>query len=274
MKRENTYQGLISVIISTYNWHQALHLSLSSLQNQSDKNFEVIIVDDGSGNDTKNMIEEFRKQANFPLKHLWQEDCGFRVARARNLGIQAAEGEYIVLIDGDCVTQTGFIANHRKLAKSGCFVPGHRVLLFERYTHQVLECGIELWKKSVFYWLYQRIKRNCNRWFPKLHLTLWYRQGKANKWQGAKTCNVGFWKKDLITIKGFDEEFEGWGSEDSDIMVRIMNSGITRKSGKFATEIFHLWHPKADRTLRDRNFDLFQQTLKEKRIEPAESIFK
>ena len=93
MKNNSPDLSLISVIIATYNWPEALHLVLCALNNQTDSNFEVIIVDDGSTEDTKAMIELFKAQANFPITHLWQEDIGFRAARARNLGIQGEKTE-------------------------------------------------------------------------------------------------------------------------------------------------------------------------------------
>lgn len=267
----NTCQGLISVVISTYNWPDALKLVLTALNNQADRNFEVIIVDDGSTSATKEMIEQFKTIAGFPLKHLWQEDKGFRAARARNLGIKHASGDYIVFLDGDCVPNIHFVENHRKIAETNYFVVGHRIILSESYTQKVLQHQLTLWKKSSFEWMINALCKNSNKLLPKLYVPFLNRYKKPNKWQGAKTCNLAFWKSDLLAVKGFDESFEGWGFEDSDLVIRILNHGKKRKSGKFATEVFHLWHKEADRANESKNFDYLQQLLQTKRIHPANS---
>ena len=168
--QSNIYQGLISVVVYTYNWSEALRLVLISLNNQTDNNFEVIIVDDGSTNETKEMINAFKTQAKFPLQHLWQEDNGFRAARARNLGIKHSAGDYVVFLDGDCVPNTRFVEHHRKLAEKNYFVAGHRIILSQGYTQQALKCQTPIWTKSSLYWLVNATRKNSNKLFPKLYL--------------------------------------------------------------------------------------------------------
>ncbi|GGG00814.1 MULTISPECIES: glycosyltransferase family 2 protein [Cysteiniphilum] len=269
----NTYQGLISVIVSTYNWPEALKLVLTALNNQTDSNFEVIIVDDGSTSATKEMIEQFKAVARFPLKHLWQEDKGFRAARARNLGIKNTSGDYIIFLDGDCVPNMHFVENHRKIAETNYFIVGHRIILSESYTQKVLQQQLPLWKKNAFEWIFNALCNNSNKLLPKLYIPFLNRYKKPNKWQGAKTCNLAFWKNDLLAIKGFDESFEGWGFEDSDLVIRILNHGKRRKSGKFATEVFHLWHKEADRSNEIDNMSLLSNLIHSKRITPTKSTF-
>ena len=88
---------------------------------------------------------------------------------------------------------------------------------------------------------------------PTLYLRKIKRYQKQRRWQGAKTCNLATWKKDLLAIHGFDERIQGWGYEDSDLVIRLMNHGISRKSGKCATEVFHLWHPEENRDNAEKN---------------------
>ena len=109
----------ISLIITTYNWPQALDLVLRSLEKQQDENFEVIIADDGSKADTAKLVEAFANRVVFPVKHYWHKDDGFRVAAARNGAVALADGEYLVFIDGDCCLLPCFVAWHRKLAEEG-----------------------------------------------------------------------------------------------------------------------------------------------------------
>jgi glycosyltransferase involved in cell wall biosynthesis len=272
MTTNSVYNGLISVIVSTYNWPKALKLVLRSLQAQSDQNFEVIIVDDGSTGETAELIKGFSKQANFPLKHLWQEDKGFRAARARNLGIRAATGDYIIFLDGDCITQKSFVSKHRRLAEPNFFIAGHRVILNQKFTQEVIQKNIKIWNYASWKWILNRIQGYSNKWAPKPTLKGINRYRKLHKWQGAKTCNLAFWKQDLLNIKGFDESFEGWGFEDSDLVIRILNNGIKRKSGKFATEVFHLWHKTASRSNEVSNLKMLEEALKSNKIEPLKGL--
>lgn len=271
--KNSVYQGLISVIVSTYNWPEALKLVLLSLNNQTDNSFEIIVVDDGSTFETKEMLDQFKLNANFSLKHVWQEDKGFRVARARNAGIKNASGEYVIFFDGDCVLNPFFIEHHRKLAEKNCFVVGHRVILSKRYTQNILKQEIAIWVKNSFYWLIQALKGNVNKFFPKLYIPFLNRHKQPNNWKGAQTCNLAFWRNDLLGVKGFDESFEGWGFEDSDLVIRIINNGKKRKSGKFATEVFHLWHKVAIRSNKEKNNVLLSQLLISERTTSIKSIF-
>ena len=124
----------ISILLATYNWPQALGLVLESLNAQTDKDFEVVIADDGSKAETTELITAFTQVANFPIKHLWQEDLGFRKSAILNQAITHARGDYLVFLDGDCITQPDFVARHRALAQSGFLVTGSRILLGRRLT--------------------------------------------------------------------------------------------------------------------------------------------
>ena len=114
----------ISVVITTYNRPDALEAVVEACFAQDDKNFEIIIADDGSTANTKACIDRLRARAPVPLQHVWQPDDGFRAAMARNRGTLAAAGDYIVFLDGDCIPQRDFIARHRRLAARGYMVQG------------------------------------------------------------------------------------------------------------------------------------------------------
>ena len=120
---------LISLVVTTYNRPDALNAVLAACFDQDAGNYEVIIADDGSTANTRELIESLQKTAPVPLKHVWQEDLGFRAAMARNRGTLAAAGEYIVFLDGDCIPQRNFVARHRQLARKGYLVSGSRVLM-------------------------------------------------------------------------------------------------------------------------------------------------
>lgn len=255
----------ISVIVSTYNTPIFLTAVLTTLTKQTDSNFEVLIADDGSTEETAVVVKKF--QGIFPqtLKHIWQLDQGFRAAQIRNKAIAQATGDYIIFIDGDCLLRKDFIAQHRALAKLNWFVAGNRILITQAFTTQLLAQPTAIptlnLTRSFFWWLQKKI----NRW-----VTLWQlplgplRTVFAKKWHGVKTCNLAVWRKDLYTINGFDECYVGWGYEDSDLVIRLMHAGILHKSGRFATTIFHLWHPSNDRGQEKMNLARLKNCMKEK----------
>jgi glycosyltransferase involved in cell wall biosynthesis len=240
---------LISVIVTTYNREDALDAVLRGLARQSDKTFEVVIADDGSGPATAALVEGWKSRLDRPLAHVWHEDCGFRAAEIRNRAVLACQGEYCVFLDGDCIPRLDFVAAHRRLAEPGWFVTGNRVLLLPGLTAKVLQERLEpeLWGLGP--WIEQRWRGGINRLPPVLRLPLGtFRRLRAHAWRGARSCNIGIWRSDLKRVDGFDAAFSGWGREDSDLFVRLLHAGVRRKDGVFATSVLHLWHPEADRS--------------------------
>lgn len=251
----------ISIIITTYNWPQALALVLQGLAAQTQKIFEVVIADDGSTADTRSLLDKLRPQLSFPLHHVWQEDCGFRAAKARNQAIAKSTGDYLIFMDGDCIPPTDFVARHSDLAETHCFVTGNRVLLNEKFTLQVIEQQLPLWAWSRSRWLQHYCFGHINRLLPLLRLPDNSLRNHTQKWQGAKTCNLGLWRRDMLAANGFDESFQGWGHEDADLVVRLLRSGIKRKDGRFAVPVLHLWHPEQDRSQEPLNQERLQTSL-------------
>jgi len=239
---------LISVIVTTFNREDALEAVLSALSRQSDQTFEVVIADDGSPSMTAAMVERWRSRLAVPLTHVWQMNCGFRAAEIRNRAILACRGEYCVFLDGDCVAPPDFIATHRKLAQRGWFVTGNRVLLSPTLTAAVLEEHLQPEAWSVRAWIGQRLRGEVNRLAALLRLPFGpLRRLRSRQWRGARSCNLGIWRSDLERIDGFDASYTGWGREDSDLLIRLLRSGLRRKDGRFATGVIHLWHPHVDR---------------------------
>jgi glycosyltransferase involved in cell wall biosynthesis len=235
---------MISILLATYNWPQALKLCLESLRTQTDADFEIIIADDGSTAETKNLIEAF--QAKFPVKitHLWQDDLGFRKTRILNQAIEAACGDYLIFLDGDCIVQPDFVAEHRKLSQVGHIITGSRVLLNEILTKQLLSWKHWDYERFVSGLLNLRLSGSINKYWPlkiKLGDDSW-RNYKKFVWRRIKGCNMACWKADALAIGGFDETMTGWGHEDADFVFRLQNMGLIRKSGSWSTEVLHLHH--------------------------------
>ncbi|GAB3430829.1 glycosyltransferase family 2 protein [Massilia solisilvae] len=239
---------IISLVITTYDRPDALEAVLEGCFAQDDKNFEIIIADDGSTANTRECIDRLRARSPVPLLHVWQPDEGFRAAMVRNRGTLAATGQYIVFLDGDCIPQRDFIARHRALAEPGFMVSGSRILLSKELTAQVLRDHISLPTLGLGAKLRYRFAGHLNKVLQLL--VRWpdvLRVRRRFTWRRIKSCNLGVWRADLERVNGFDESFQGWGHEDADLVVRLFHAGVKRKDGAFATEVFHLWHPEAQR---------------------------
>lgn len=239
---------LISVIVTTYNRPDALEAVLRGLGRQTDTGFDVVIADDGSGPDTARIIERVANATGLAVTHSWQPDQGFRAAESRNRAILRSRGAYCVFLDGDCIPRRDFIARHRTLSEPGWFVTGNRLLLSPSLTERILHHNIDADRWGVTALLRERLAGGINRLAPALHMPLGpLRRLNDSDWEGARSCNLAVWRRDLDRVDGFDATFNGWGLEDSDIVVRLIHAGIRRKDGRFATGVLHLWHPESDR---------------------------
>ena len=256
---------LISVIVTTYNWPEALEACINSLLAQEDKSFEVIIADDGSTIQTRDLIEKFTQQNSIPVKHAYHDDLGFRAGTIRNKAALLSTGSYLIFIDGDCTVFPNFIKRHRQFSEQGYFVPGNRILLSAPFTATVLKQKIPLHNQTVFFFIQHWITAKINRITPLIYNPFSFlRYRKPNRWEKAMTCNLAMYKDDFINVNGFDEAFEGWGYEDSDLVIRLIHNGIKRKEGRFGIPVLHLWHQQNDQSKHDENFERLMQRLKDK----------
>lgn len=260
-------QGLISVIVSTYNWPKALDLVLQSLALQKDVNFEVIVADDGSTTDTRELIQRHQKTFPHPLIQSWQEDKGFRLARSRNKAVTMARGDYLIFMDGDCLVRQDFVAQHRRLAQNHCVVAGQRILLSQDFTQALFQQPQLDWMNHLATIIKLSQQRKLNRFSPALSLPLdFLRLKRPTRWQLLRGCNWSLFKSDYLAVGGQDEIFEGWGYEDSDMAIRLTNNGCSVKWGGFTSPCFHLWHKEFDRTLEGQNRDRLNHMLRSKKI--------
>ncbi len=263
----------VAVIVTTYNRPDALAAVLAAYQTQSDRDFEMIVADDGSTAETAAVVEEARKRG-FWIRHVWHDDLGFRAAAIRNRAVARTDADYIIFSDGDCIPLPGFVARHRRLAEKGWFVSGNRMLLSKGFTQRVLRESLpaHAWPKSR--WFGARLRGEINRWLPLVVLPpdMAFRKWTANRWEGVMTCNLSAWRSDLLAVDGLDETYSGWGLEDSDLAIRLLHAGIRHKSARFASPVLHLWHGENDRGSLAENQRRLDDVLKSGRIRPVRGL--
>ena len=231
----------VSLIISTYNWPRALYLCLDSVMQQSVLPDEILVADDGSGMDTRDVVRHFEQISPVPVRHIWHEDRGFRVAAIRNKAIAASRSDYLIQIDGDLILQRNFIQDHLAFARRGCYVAGSRGMLTQRLTQQVLNgeiTSLSPLTRGVF----------CSNNVMRIPImSAFYRMLSPE--YNPRSCNMALWREDALRVNGYDEAFEGWGFEDTEFGLRLKNSGVRQLRIKFRAVAFHLFHEKL---LRER----------------------
>ncbi|WP_347372841.1 glycosyltransferase family 2 protein [Aequorivita sp. Q41] len=246
-----------SLLISTYNWPKALELVLLSVHNQSEQPDEILIADDGSSEDTKRLIEDFQKKLIAPIHHFWHEDKGFRKAIILNKAIAEAKGDYIIQADGDCIMHKDFVRDHKALAQKNVYLFGSRVNIQEKFLPKLFDS-----QKIKFGFFDEGIKkRTRNLRIPILSGLYKTKNEISDKMRG---CNVSFWKKDVVAVNGYNEAFEGWGREDSELIIRMMNNGVLGRRLRYRGIVYHIWHRVKDQSRFEINDNLQSKAVAEK----------
>ncbi|NLR58411.1 glycosyltransferase [Chitinophaga polysaccharea] len=245
----------VALLITTYNWPEALKLVLDSVLVQTVFPDEIIIADDGSGAPTKAVVDAFRKKTNIPVKHFWHPDEGFRKTLILNQAITGTSSNYIIQIDGDIVLHELFIQDHISEAERGYYIRGSRVLLQERITRRCIRNG----SFEPVYTLSSDVRNKFNSLrIPFLSYLLIRRTSRSRNWIG---CNCAFWKEDFMKVNGYNNELSGWGHEDIELAARFINSGLRQKRVKLKAVCYHLYHPYNDRGQETINYRVYLDTL-------------
>lgn len=269
MQKENLTKT--AIVISTYNRPDALRIVLESLLCQTVMPDEIIIADDGSTDETRDLIQSYMKKIPGCIKHIWHEDKGFRLAAIRNRAMAQANSEYIIQIDGDIMLHPKFIADHLSMAQKGCYMAGSRVMLSNKLTTEILNSA----KNQALYVITPGLNNRLNAIrIPMLMHLLAHPQVSCKSYKKIKGCHMAFWKEDFISINGYNEDFEGWGSEDVEIELRFINAGLKRCNLKFGALQYHLYHPEHSKDQEQKNEKICTETRDSKNIRCRNGVSK
>ena len=249
----------ISLIVTTFDWKEALELTFQSVARQARLPDEVIIADDGSRADTGELVRAWAGRLPVPVRHIWQEDKGFRLARSRNYAIAASHGDYVIIIDGDMVLHKQFIQDHARAARRGYFVQGVRLLTEPAAAERMLRDGV---LDFGFFDSGIRRRRHTVRNLPLSWLLY---QWVHTSQKAIRGSNQAYWRDDLLRVNGFDERMVGWGREDNEIAARCYHSGIRRRNVKFAALAIHIHHSMRHPPGVNPNDAILQATIRERR---------
>ncbi|MGZ8378410.1 MAG: glycosyltransferase family 2 protein [Gemmatirosa sp.] len=247
-----------SLLVSTYNWPEALELVLRSALAQRTPPGEVLVADDGSRDDTGALVRALVPTfaaAGIPLVHVWHPDEGFRLSAIRNRALARATGEYVLMVDGDCVLDPGFVRSHVAFARPGTFVQGSRVLVDQARSARALAA------REPRFGAFDRGLRN-RHYALALPLLSRLVPPNADPLRGTRGCNMAYWRADAVRVNGFNERFVGWGREDSEFTARMLAAGLVRRPLKFGGIVFHLWHDERPRAALDGNHELYEAIVR------------
>lgn len=248
-----------ALLISTYNWKEALNLIFMSILGQTKMPDEILIADDGSKEDTKQLILKFSESIKVPVKHLWQDDLGFRKSKILNIAVASSTADYIIQVDGDCILHKNFIQDHINHASKNTYLYGSRVNILPNYVNDVFDL-----KKISFNYFSKEIKNKSRTLhIPVLSNLYKKHEGISKSFRG---CNVSYWRSDFLAVNGYNEDFEGWGREDSDLVLRMGNLGVKAKRIRYAGIVFHIHHKTNSKSNLEINDLIQQKTIQEKTI--------
>jgi GT2 family glycosyltransferase len=229
----------LSVVLTTYERPEHLERSLASLalQRSMDGRFEVIVADDGSADRTHNIVREFARSANFPVKLTTHPHSGFRVALCRNDGVRASRAPYLLFSDSDCIFPPEHLHQHLRASKPGVVRSGDCFRLDQVATARLDVAAITSGKYSAWISTKERRRIRRRRFKDQFYGLIGHR--RKPKLTG---CNIAISRVDLEAVNGFDENFVGWGCEDDDLAFRLRKAGMRIGSVLGYTCAYHMWH--------------------------------
>ena len=265
----------VTVIFSTYRQPEWLKKTLCGFAHQTHRDFEVIVADDGSGEDTAEVIRTARNATGLEIRHVRQRDHGFRKCRILNKAIAAARGEYLIFTDGDCIPQPEFVSRHLDLSEPRRFLSGGLLRLPLGLSHNIQADDIAAGNCFSASWLrdrgmpltYKLLKLTAGSGFGALLDRI---SPATAGWNGH---NASGWKTEILAANGFDERM-GYGGEDRELGERLENAGIRGKRIRHRVTCLHLDHPRGyvDPRVRAANLAIRQETRRTRRTRTAHGI--
>lgn len=232
----------IAVLVSSYHRPGHLQRVLASIAAQRgvEGQIEVVVTDDGSQDETEQLVRRFAAHAAFPVHFTTHPHDGFQLARCRNEGVAASTAPYLLFLDGDCLIPPDHLQLHLARSRPGYAMAGYCALLDEQTSRGITEEQI---RAGQF--------RRWDTWTESWKL--WKMHAKARFYESIGDRlrpklfggNIGIARADYERVNGYDESFVGWGCEDDDLRLRLRAAGIRVGSILGHTHTYHLWHPKA-----------------------------
>ncbi|MDH5608012.1 MAG: glycosyltransferase [Cyclobacteriaceae bacterium] len=259
----------VSIIIAFYNRMDFLQLVLAGFERQNFIDFEIVLADDGSNEGVVQQLRTYISQSPLKIRHVWHEDHGWRKTKILNKAVLAAEADYLILIDGDCIPHPAFVREHYENRQAKTILAGRRVHLSKKFSVQLTPENIR--KGKLDHWLallWDSLIGDSKNVEKALYLkSKWLRRFANRKPKDLLGCNLSFHKEDLLALNGYDERYVNPGTgEDTDLYVRSLHIGYTIKPILNMAIQYHLHHKKGERSKMHENGKILLQTKADKLI--------
>lgn len=264
-----------SVIVSTYNQPAWLEKVLVGYMHQDQHEFELIIADDGSRQETRELIARFAAESPFALRHLWHEDRGYRRSIILNAAILASRGEYLVFSDGDCIPRSDFVRSHISLREEGAFLSGGSVYLSMEVSKSISLSDVRSGRFADPGWLRragQRLGRHRLRLVPH-----GFRASLLDLLTTTRPTwnlnNASTWREPLFAVNGMEMEMQ-YGGADRALGSRLENLGLKGRRARFRAVLLHLDHSRPYKTRESiqRNKAIRRRIVSEKETRARDGL--
>ena len=255
-----------TVLFATYNEPRWLEWVLWGYTTQTERDFEVIVVDDGSREDTRAVIDRLRPQLNYPLRHFWQPDEGYQKCKGMNRGILLARSDYLIVTDGDCIPHRDFVARHLALRQAGRYLTGGYCKLPLALSQRITREDILAGRATDYAWL---AANGLERHTLKLRVQREWLRRALNALTPVKPRlhghNASAWKADVVRVNGWDERMQ-YGGQDLELGERLVNAGVRGKTIRYSAICVHLEHKRGymKPEMRQKNDAIRAQTRRER----------
>ncbi|NND16166.1 MAG: glycosyltransferase family 2 protein [Eudoraea sp.] len=259
----------ISIIVSTYNSEDWLQKVLWGFNFQTYKDFELVIADDGSGPQTRELLTKMKDEVGYPIIHVWQEDDGFQKSRILNKAIEACRADYIIMTDGDCIPREDFVLVHNINKAPGYLISGGYYMLPMNISKLITKEDIANQNCFNIQWLkekgipktFKNNKLTAHGFMSKLFNTI---TPTNASWNGH---NSSGWKTDIVKVNGFDERMQ-YGGQDRELGERLFNLGIKSKQLRYSAVCVHLDHKRGYKTPESiaKNQAIRKETRKKRHV--------
>ncbi len=233
----------VSVILSTYNQPRWLEKALWGYMTQTFKAFDLIVADDGSGEETADLIKYYQENSALNLHHIWQPDKGFRKCRILNQAIRETDAEYLIFSDGDCIPRKDFVEQHLRNHRKGCFLSGGNIKLSKKVSEAITRDDLDAQRPFELRWLLKMGQPLSSKFIklirnPATAVLLNRITPTRITWNGH---NVSGWRADVLKVNGYNEDMM-YGGLDRELGERLMNAGVTGRQIRYSAICVHLEH--------------------------------
>lgn len=235
----------IGVVITTYNSPVWLDKVLTAYERQTGPDFRTIVADDGSTDETREVIDRFRASGRLRIDHIWHEDSGFRKCAILNKAIAGTDCDYLIFTDGDCIPEPGFVAVHAAEARPRCFLSGGYIKLSMPVSEAIAAEDIRSGRVFDRRWLIERGQPASHKLWKLIPSPVFKRlmnrlTPTTATWNGM---NSSTWTQEILAVNGFNEDMQ-YGGLDRELGERLWNNGMKSRQIRYSAVCLHLDHPR------------------------------